>query len=467
MATQTLEANYLIVGSGAVGMIFADQMLTESNARMIIVDRRAMPGGHWNDSYPFVRLHQPSAYYGAGSRALGVNRIDDSGLNKGYYEQASGAEVRAYFEALMRERFLPSGRIQYLPMSEYVGGDQIKSRISGETTGVRVGKIVDTTFFNTEVPATHTRSFGVAEDVALTAPHLLARDVGRHGHYCIVGAGKTAMDVGVWLLQMGADPASIRWIAPRDSWLINREITQPGDDFYASNFGGLALQLEAAAEASSVRDLFARLEQAGQLLRIDRDVAPTMYRGATMSVAEVEVLRQIKDVVRRGRVRAITGSHIELDEATIDAKPNTLYIDCSARALGERAPKPVFDGNVITLQLVRAQLVSISAALIAHVEANYEGDGEKNDLCRPIPPASSDIDWLRTMLADLRAARRWSMDKPLRKWVADHRLSGFGSRGAGHPDAKNINACIRAARPLAEANLARLLSERDASAFQA
>ena len=112
-----LETDYLIVGSGAVGMIFADQMLTESDARMIMVDRRAMPGGHWNDAYPFVRLHQPSAYYGVGSRALGINRIDESGLNKGYYEQASGPEITHYFDALMRERFLPSGRVQYFPMT--------------------------------------------------------------------------------------------------------------------------------------------------------------------------------------------------------------------------------------------------------------------------------------------------------------------------------------------------------------
>jgi hypothetical protein len=33
----------------------------------VIVDRRHGPGGHWNDTYPFIRLHQPSAYYGVNS----------------------------------------------------------------------------------------------------------------------------------------------------------------------------------------------------------------------------------------------------------------------------------------------------------------------------------------------------------------------------------------------------------------
>jgi hypothetical protein len=260
---------------------------------------------------------------------------------------------------------------------------------------------------------------------------------------------------------MGVAPTAIRWIAPRDSWLINRQVTQPGDDFFADNVGGLAHQLEAAADADSIDDLFARLERTGQLLRIDSSVTPTMYRGATMSEAEIATLRAIKDVVRKGHVRTIARDRVELDHGTIEATPDTLYIDCTARALQERLPQPIFAGDAITIQLVRAQLVSISAAAIAHVEANYGSDEEKNDLCRPIPPAFSDIDWLRTTLADLHTAKRWSADKPLRKWIASHRLSGFGSRGVGLPDADSINARIRDARPRAEANLTRLLAALD------
>ncbi len=35
--------------------------------------------------------------------------LDQSGLNKGYYDLPSGAEVSAYFDALMRERFFALG----------------------------------------------------------------------------------------------------------------------------------------------------------------------------------------------------------------------------------------------------------------------------------------------------------------------------------------------------------------------
>ncbi len=452
-----LTTDYLIIGAGAMGMIFADQMLSETDARMIIVDRRAMPGGHWNDAYPFVRLHQPSAYYGVGSRALGANRIDQTGLNAGYYEQASRAEILEYFDALMRERFLPSGRVQYFAMSDFADG-RIVSRISGVETGVAYRKLVNAAFFNTQTPATHTPSYEVGEGVAFTAPHLLSNVAARHGAYVIVGGGKTGMDVAIWLLQMGASADAIHWIVPRDSWLINREITQPGDDFFAENAGGLAHQLEAAAHATSLADLFARLESAGQLLRIDKSVAPRIYHGATMSRAEVELLSTIKNVVRSGRVLSISRDKITLDRGVMAAPAGALYIDCSASAIGDYPPKPIFDGDAITLQMVRAQLISISAATIAHVEAAYESDREKNDLCRPIPAANTDADWARTTLADLRTAKRWSQDRALRRWVGEHRLSGFGAR-PNDAEAADIQRRIRDARPRAEENLERLLAQ--------
>ena len=89
-AFQPIQADYLIIGTGAVGMAFADTLLNETRATIALVDRRHRPGGHWNDAYPYVRLHQPSAYYGVNSWPLGSGEKDESGLNKGFYELASG-----------------------------------------------------------------------------------------------------------------------------------------------------------------------------------------------------------------------------------------------------------------------------------------------------------------------------------------------------------------------------------------
>ncbi len=72
MPDETIEADYLIVGAGAAGMDFADSILAETQATIVIADRRDRPGGHWNDAYPFVRLHQPASSYGLHSLPLGT-----------------------------------------------------------------------------------------------------------------------------------------------------------------------------------------------------------------------------------------------------------------------------------------------------------------------------------------------------------------------------------------------------------
>jgi hypothetical protein len=107
---EELETDYLIVGAGAAGMAFTDELLTHSDATVTIVDRRHAPGWHWQDAYPFVRIHQPSAFYGVSSVPLGEERIDVVGTNAGFYELVGADEIRAYFERVMHRHFLPTGR---------------------------------------------------------------------------------------------------------------------------------------------------------------------------------------------------------------------------------------------------------------------------------------------------------------------------------------------------------------------
>ena len=75
-----IETDYL-VGAGAAGMAFVDALIASSDVDVVMVDRRGAPGGHWNDAYPFVCLHQPAANYGVNSRALGTESIDTTGPN--------------------------------------------------------------------------------------------------------------------------------------------------------------------------------------------------------------------------------------------------------------------------------------------------------------------------------------------------------------------------------------------------
>jgi hypothetical protein len=426
-----LEADYLVIGSGAVGMSFVDVLLEESDATVIIVDNHHQPGGHWNDAYPFVRLHQPSHFYGVTSTPLGSFRRDESGSNSGYYELASGHEVQSYFEQIMRQRFLPSGRVEYFPMCEYDGEGAFHNVLSGEKFSVTIKqRVVDSAYFKTSVPSRHERSFSVSDGVSCIAPNELPVQSTHFDHFCIVGAGKTAMDAGVWLLDYGVEPDHITWICPRQSWLMNREVTQASVEFFQESVGGFANQMEAIAAASSVNDLFERLEACGFMLRIDRDKQPSMFHFATISKGEVAQLQRISRVKEQGRVAAIEPDGLVMqDGSKFEVTGNCLYIDCTASAVNFKSQqtKPVFEPNLITIQGLRIPNPCLSAAICAFVEAHYDDDETRNRLCTPVPLPDDQIGWLATTLGNMMNQGVWSGEPKLNEWIANNRLDAFSA----------------------------------------
>jgi hypothetical protein len=453
-----IEADYLVVGAGATGMAFADAVLSESDATVAIVDRYGAPGGHWTRSYPFVRLHQPSAFYGVNSRSLGSGTKDTSGWNAGLFELASGSEVVAYFDQVMQQQFLPSGRVQYFPMCEYAEGG-VRSLVTGEAHEVSANKVVNSTYSKVEVPSMRRPSFDVAKGVRCVPPNALSTMEDTPSRYVVIGAGKTGMDACLWLLARGVPTDAITWIMPRDSWLLDRSNIQPGADFFDSTVGGFAMQMEAAALATSVDDLFERLEAVGQLLRIDRNVKPTMYRCATVSIAELEQLRRIENVVRMGHVRSIGEREITLDSGTVAADSKTLHIDCTADGIGSRPAVPVFDGDRITLQMVRTCQPAFSAAFVGHVEATYDHEREKNELCGAIPTPDSDLDWITSTLTNAKHTARCNSDASLSAWMRSSRLDAYSQAGRGvTPNAEQIAMVQKIGEyaPLAIENLGRL-----------
>jgi hypothetical protein len=416
----TIQADYLVVGAGAMGLAFTDALIGESDATVVVADRNDRPGGHWTTAYPFVRLHQPSAYYGVNSRALGSGTIDHGGLNAGYYELASGAEVCAYYDAVMHQQLLPTGRVTYLPMSEYLGDGRIRG-LGGGQTEVTARRVV-ASHVEIIVPSMRAPSYRV-EGVECVPPNELPRLREGRDRYVIVGAGKTAMDACLWLLRHGIPASRLTWIKPRDSWILDRAAVQPGSQFAKRVLRDFSNQLAAVNDAESLPDLFDRLEAKGCLMRIDTSVEPTMYRCAILSQAELAELRRITDVVRLGRVQAIEPGRITLDGGTLDVDGSVLYIDCSADGFAYREPTPVFDGDQISLQAVRTCQPAFSAAVIGHVEAAYPDDATRNAFCGPVPYPREPFDWLRMMLAFNKNQLQWFTDPDMMAWVDKSRLN--------------------------------------------
>lgn len=461
-----IETDYLVVGAGAAGMAVTDALLAHGDARVTLIDRRHAPGGHWLDAYPFVRLHQPSAFYGVDSVPLGKDAIDRGGLNAGFYELASADELRAYFADVMQEHFLPTGRVRFMACTDYLGGEgdhhHVVARLTGARHEVRVKrKLVDASYLEGSIPATSQPPFEVEEGVPCIAAGDIIRLPERARTFVVIGAGKTALDTCVWLLSNGVAASSIRWVKPREGWWLNRRFHQPHTglpDFYT----GVGLQFQALAEATTLDDLLLRLEAKGFLLRVDPTVMPTMFHGAIVSEAELALLAQITDVVRLGRVRAIRRGRMVLDEGEVETPPGAVYIHCAAAGLAHPPLRPIFEAGRLTVQPTVWGFASHQFALLGAVEALIDSDEEKNRLCRPIHYWDQCMDYLVAYTALLASERARAAHPALAAWARDSRLNPLGrlSEWGNHPAVVETRGLLKKVGAAAVENMARLMAQR-------
>jgi len=421
-----VSTDYLVVGAGASGVAFVDALVAEADVEVTVIDRREAPGGHWLDAYPFVRLHTPSAYYGVNSLPLGRDRIDEDGENTGFYERAAGAEVCEYF-AQAAARLTQTGRVRVLTRHEHLGGtstgEQVRDVSTGALREIAIRrKVVDARYLEASIPATHRAPFDVAASARVVPVNDLPTAIGSAGSYAVLGAGKTAVDACVWLLDNDVRPDQIRWIRPRDAWFYDRRHFQPLGQV-AAIMEGIALDAEAGAQAAGVEELFERLEASGRLVRIDPSWPAVMYRGTMLSAGELDALRQIEDVVRLGRVVRIEADRIVLERGETATSTDVLHVDCSALGLGDAPATPIFARGRIVLQQVRHLSPCFNAALIAFVEAHRDDDTDKNRLCPPNPYPSSIWDWPRMISRTWKTEARWLTEPDLSAWVANSRLN--------------------------------------------
>ena len=422
-----IETDYLVVGAGAAGMAFTDALIAEGNAEVVMVDSRHCPGGHWNDAYPFVRIHLASANYGVNSTILGTDSIDHTGSNAGFYERASAPEICAYFQRVLDDVLLRSGQVRFFGMSDYVGdwaNEHIfTSRLTGAKTTVRVRhKVVDTTYLEVSVPATHEPAFPVAPGVNFIPIGELVKLEKPPSGYTIIGAGKTAMDACNWLLESGEDASRIRWIVPRDSWVHDRMTLQPLD-LATETIESFSLGIEALALADSVEALWHHLEACGHLFRFDTTRTPSMYRGAILSATEREALAQIDQIIRLGRVQHIGAERIVLAQGEIPTDLGHVHVDCTAYGFNTMPTRPIFEPNRIIIQSLIGGLTTYNAALIGFIESTNRDDAEKNRLCQPVAQLDVPHDWIRMIVGMLNSAAMHAEQPDIAAWQNQSRLS--------------------------------------------
>jgi hypothetical protein len=413
MTMTEVEADYLVIGAGAAGVAFADALVSHADVSVALVDRRRAAGGHWVDAYPFVRLHQASAFYGVASTLLGAGQRQTSGPEAGLHERATAAEILAYYAAVLA-RLEETGRVRFYGGCDYRGEGRFVSLDNAAEYVARPGcRIVDGTYLSPTIPATTPPPFAVASGAHVIPVNELT-EAGPAARYVVVGSGKTATDTVVWLLTEGVDPDVIDWVRPREPWMLNRAAIQPDPAIF---LGTAAATMEAAADATSIDDLFLRLEDADVVLRIDRNLTPTMAKTPTLATWELDLLRSVEHVVRLGHITGVEPGRISFTEGDLAVPADALVVHCAAAGLQYPPPVPVWRPEVITLQTVRAGFPCFNAALIGYVEATRDDDAEKNRLCPPTPYSDTREQWAQMQVLGARASASFGAEADIKAWA--------------------------------------------------
>ena len=180
--------------------------------------------------------------------------MDRVGENTGYYERATGAEVRDHF-ANAAARLAATGRVRLLLEHVHEGrdadGELVRDLRTGAVHRVTVRrKVVDAHYLEASVPATHMPTFEVADAARVSPINDLPAGADVTTSYTVLGSGKTAVDACMWLLNNDVSPERIRWIRPREAWFHDRAHFQPLKQVGAI-MHGIALDAEAGAQAQT------------------------------------------------------------------------------------------------------------------------------------------------------------------------------------------------------------------------
>jgi hypothetical protein len=409
--TRLVDADYVVVGAGAAGLAFTDALVDHADVRVVLVDRRDGPGGHWRHAYPFVQLHQSSTFYGVASTLLGGGRIQTGGPEAGLHERADQPMILAYYDDVVA-RLVGTGRVELFTGCDHGGDRTFVSLATGERFEVPERcRVVDARYLSPDIPAEEPPRFGV--DGARVVPVNALPDAGPAGRYVVVGSGKTATDAIVWLLRHGTEPDAVTWVRPRDPWMLDRANIQPDPVVY---LGMVADLMTAASTALSMPELFRRLEDLGIMMRIDPHVEPTMAKAPTLGRWELELLRTVEDVVRLGRIRSARSDRLVLEQGEVPLGRDALVVNCAADGLKQPPRVPVWQPEEITLQPVRAGFPCFGSALIGYVEATRDDDAEKNRLCPPSVFGNSLTDWARMNVLGFRASAAFGKEPDVKAW---------------------------------------------------
>lgn len=397
---ENLSCDYLIVGAGTSGLSFIDTILSENpTATVVLVDRNSCPGGHWTTAYPFVRLHQPSCFYGVNSLPLGTVRDWRGREVFNRDDRATAAEILEYYERVVA-KFKSCGRVKCFFGAEYKAGEEVLNKSEGDTPttyhqhtfvsacgkamNVRCIKIV-TVSSKVVVPSMRKPLIPVHESVNFIPVNGLPGAITskKYTKYVVIGAGKTGVDAVIELLSKGVDQSQIQWIISRDVWYFILEEIYKNNNSFIDTVKFMRCFLEGA----TLRDTFLAVEKIGFVARLDPDGPfPEVCKAPIVSAKDLGMLRNVKDVVRWGRVTSIDADNMTLEKGSLPfSNSQSVFIDCMAEGFYGygtiQEGFKIFEPKRVNLgPLCIVNNSSFSSAFIAYVESTFKNDEIKNSM---------------------------------------------------------------------------------------
>jgi len=298
-------------------MAFVDTIMSElPSATIIIVDKNAVPGGHWVHSYDYVHLHQPSLLYGVASRQLEGNWAKlMCRFTLPWNHHASKKEILTYFQSFVSDK-IATGQLMYFPNSHYdfdqsvtKDGDHFTYTFSSmdddavpkETYCVTAKeKLVNGVLGECIIPSQTPVQFHIDKEITMLTPNELYRTYNdskckKNQTYVVLGAGKTAMDAVIFLqTTMTITPEKIVWVIPNDVWMLDRGGPWSLEKALLKHDGDIHKSLQALEE----KNFFVRLDE-------EKKVTPTKFRFPVIRAHELTILRKVKRIIRKGRVTSI------------------------------------------------------------------------------------------------------------------------------------------------------------------
>lgn len=390
-----LECDYLIVGAGATPLAFLDTLLLElPQAKVILIDKKNIPGGHWVDAYGYVRLHQPSVVYGLESRQLEGNWLKCILTNFAlpWAYRSTKTEILEYFGSFVNDK-VASKQVEFYPncVYDFKEASNLKSTSNTKDDGIHRfssvdgtvsykvkvrSKLVDGTRGECIIPHDTPPQFPVDEGICILTPNQIydaieANDASilhKDKQFVVLGAGKTGMDCIVYLQSvMNIDPSKIAWIISQDVWML-KSSPWIWPQYVAKHAGD---KLQAALE----------LEEKGAFTRLDESITPSTFRYPVVQSHHLQLLRKVKTVIRRGRATAIRcskqGVATTIEFGSDHAPWQVPFEDCVFIHATSPGPfnfkdtsEPIFaSSQKMTLDYLFAPPISFNNSCLAKLEA--------------------------------------------------------------------------------------------------